>query len=84
MSILIGTSNWINRDTLTTTTNIGDEIYKQSIDMGWDNFICHDCSNYEEGCKCIKGIFIAFTGANMSGCRYFEKGHKCKHCGKIT
>ena len=64
--------------------SIQGQIVKQSQNMGYHNFICSDCINYDGGCKCKQGIFIAFTGANMSDCRYYQKGTKCSHCGKYV
>ena len=63
---------------------INEIIYQQSQGMGEDNFLCARCRNYEESLTCNKRIFIAFKGANMSGCLDFESGCKCIHCGKIT
>lgn len=65
-----------------TTNSIQTEMARQSQDMGGLNFICSDCRNYEGGCKCNLGVFIAFTGANMSTCRFYQNGSKCPHCGK--
>ena len=64
------------------STGIGEEIVRQSVDMGWDNFLCATCKNHSGGCKCDAGIFIAFEGANLSNCSYYQKGLKCPHCGK--
>ena len=60
---------------------IGDEIMRQSQDMGWENFICESCKHYKGGCICGKGVFIAFVGANMKSCIYAEQSIKCPHCG---
>ncbi len=64
--------------------SIRTEIEKQSQNMSWDNFLCSICKNYQGKLICLKGVFIAFTGANMSGCYYFEGGRLCKRCGKYT
>ena len=63
-------------------SDIRSEIAKQSVDMGWDNFPCSSCKNYMGGCGCEKGVFIAFEGANLSGCIYQDKGKACPHCGR--
>ena len=54
---------------------------KQARNMG-DTFICEHCKNYEGGCACAQHIFIAFTGANMEHCHYYERGVKCPYCGR--
>ena len=50
---------------------------------GW---ICEEgkCINYKDGMKCRAGVFIAFVGANMAGCRFYRKGIECRHCHKFT
>jgi len=68
--------------TWVASNSIEDVIQRQSQNMSWCNFICSECGNYGGGCICNKGVFIAFTGANMSGCLYFRKGNICPHCGK--
>jgi len=65
-------------------TGIEEEIWKQSYDVGVETFICKTCTHYLKGCRCEKGIFIAFEGANLYGCRCWEPGDRCRHCGKIT
>jgi len=64
------------------SNSIGQEIEKQSQPTfnGTYLFICSDCKHYEGGCKCEKGVFIAFEGANISSCVYYETGIKCPHC----
>lgn len=64
--------------------SISEEIVKQSENMGWENFLCSSCRNYKGGCACEKGVFIAFTGANLSTCIYYIQGKKCPHCGRIV
>ena len=63
--------------------SVESEIVRQSQDCGQDNFFCDTCRNYKGGLKCEQGIFIAFTGANMALCRFYKKGKKCPHCGRI-
>ena len=63
-------------------SSIADEMVKQSWNMGGDNFVCVSCKNYTGGYSCSKGVFVAFVGANMSGCIYYEKGVSCPHCGR--
>lgn len=64
--------------------SLGKEIVRQSQDIQPDNFICNECKNYHGALSCEKGIFIAFEGANLSGCPYFSPGRKCRYCGKVT
>ena len=64
------------------TNSIGDELANQSQDMGGNNFICISCKNSTGGYGCSKGVFVAFVGANMSQCIYYEKGVSCPHCGR--
>lgn len=45
-------------------------------------FSCQDCKNYEGRLVCKKRVFIAFENANMFGCRFFELGQRCPHCGR--
>ncbi len=52
-------------------------IQYQSRTGGW---VCPQCFNYEGGCKCSKGIFIAFVGGCTLGCWGFEE--KCPTCGQ--
>jgi len=59
------------------------EMYKQSIDASGDNFYCKNCRHYKGGCGCEQCVFIAFVGANMSNCSYYQKGIKCPHCGEM-
>jgi len=61
---------------------IAEEIVKQSQGAGWENFVCSVCKNYAGGCVCERGVFIAFEGADVSGCIYQEKGRACPHCGR--
>jgi len=53
--------------------SIEAEIRKQSDGAGWENFICSKCRHYDGGVICKENVFIAFTGANMKGCIYFEE-----------
>ena len=48
-----------------------------------DGWICPSCKNYKGSLICEKGIFIAFVRANMSGCKFYERGGICKHYGGI-
>lgn len=63
-------------------STIIEEMEKQSQDMGWHNFICNSCVSYGGNLICANNVFIAFTGANMANCRFYQKGIKCPHCGK--
>ncbi len=65
-------------------SSIADEIYKQSQGMDMGTFKCATCKNYKGGCCCEKWMFIAFEGANLSGCQFYEMGRKCPHCGRIV
>lgn len=69
--------------------DIAQEIARQSIGPGdpnlfWNLFWCGHCRNYEGALVCKKGVFIAFEGANLSNCRFFDLGKKCAHCDKIV
>jgi len=64
-------------------SSLHDEMIRQSQGMGQENFICENCQNYNGAISCKKNVFIAFVPANMSGCRYFIRGRKCPHCGKV-
>ena len=64
--------------------SIASEIVAQSQRMSAENFICESCVNYQGKLVCSKGVFIAFVGANMSGCFGYVKGHKCRHCGRTS
>ena len=68
------------------TNGIIAEINRQSqyIEEDPNPFKCSTCCNYKGALKCGKGIFIAFEGANLSGCFGYEEGNKCRHCGRIT
>lgn len=63
---------------------IHDEMVRQSQDMKPENFRCNKCKNYKGNLACEKNIFIAFEGANMAMCRYYELGRKCPHCGRVS
>jgi len=65
-------------------SSIQVEMIRQSQDLKPEAFICKRCLSYEGSLKCAKGVFIAFTGANLSGCNWFQVGIKCIHCGKMT
>lgn len=61
---------------------IKEEMIRQHpIPGGW---VCPQCIHYKGKLICEKGIFIAFSGANMSGCCYYNSGKKCHHCGMMT
>ncbi len=49
---------------------------------GTCNFICSECKNYKGSCICEKGVFIAFVGANIPLCSFYEWGKHCPHCGR--
>jgi hypothetical protein len=65
-------------------STIWEAMVASSQDMSWDNWKCISCCNYLGDCRCGKGVFIPFVQANMSGCRFYLKGHKCIHCGKMA
>ncbi len=48
--------------------SLQDEIWRQSAGIEPYNFICRSCVNHKGGCGCEKGVFIAFEGANTTGC----------------
>ena len=66
------------------TNDIREEIARQAQDAFVYNFSCKTCMNYKGRCCCEKNVFIAFEGANMSGCANYIEGKKCQHCGRIT
>ena len=49
-----------------------------------EKFICETCVNYHGGCGCDKMVFIPYQGCNTNGCSFYEKGVKCRHCGRVT
>jgi hypothetical protein len=59
------------------------EMEKQSQDICPENFICSNCKNYKGACACEANVFIAFVGANMSNCRFYQSGRKCPYCGRV-
>jgi hypothetical protein len=62
--------------------SIAEEMIKQSQNMCFVNFLCASCKNYQGKLVCSQGVFIAFEGANLSGCRFYIKGQKCPKCGE--
>ena len=66
------------------SNNALDEIGGQSKDVETWVFCCDTCRNYRGNLVCSKGVFIAFKGANLSGCIYYVGGKECRHCGRIT
>jgi len=66
------------------TNPLKDEMVRQSQNMGPAVFSCARCKNYKGALSCGKGLFIAFEGANLYGCQFFEAGKRCQHCGRIT
>lgn len=54
---------------------------QQPIPGGW---VCPECVHHAGGIGCDRGVFISFVGANMKGCRGFEPGKPCRHCGMMT
>ena len=67
------------------SNNIKAEIEKQSTTTydGHVVFLCATCKNHTGGCQCAKGVFIAFEGANIPMCCFYQQGIKCPHCGRI-
>ena len=61
--------------------NISLEVERQSQNTTIDNFLCQHCIYYKGSLVCENGVFIAFQGANVSGCRFYQCGTKCPHCG---
>lgn len=64
--------------------SVSEAIARQSENINVDDWLCLTCKNYEGDLRCKKNVFIAFTGANMRGCYFYEHGHKCRHCGRVT
>ena len=66
------------------SSSIRDEIEKQSTTTfdGKVTFLCETCKNYKGSCICEKGVFIAFVGANIPLCHFYEQGKKCPYCGR--
>ena len=67
-----------------TMKSMRDEMVKQSQNIEPSAFLCDYCKSYKGKLSCEKGIFIAFAGANLSHCSFFERGRSCKYCGRIT
>ena len=76
-------SNW-KYFSLPSVVSIDEEILRQSTGSGCDNFVCLKCVNYKGGLVCLRGIFIAFEGANTANCQCFKQGKKCPHCGLMV
>ncbi len=74
---------WTNPMVPSAIPSIETEMVRQSQDCGQDNFICSSCKNYKGSLSCERYCFIAFDGANTSGCRWYRYGKKCPHCGRI-
>lgn len=60
-----------------------NEMIKQSQPSEYA-FTCTSCKNYKGSLSCEKKVFIAFEGANLDHCSFYEVGRKCRHCGRIT
>ena len=60
------------------------EMQRQAQGKGEEHFICKSCTEYNGGLNCEKNVFIAFEGANMSGCQFYRWGRICPHCGGAT
>ena len=65
------------------SNNVRAEIEKQSQNISPSNFICSGCKSYKGSCACEMNVFIAFEGANLSTCYFYQRGRKCPHCGRI-
>ena len=65
-------------------STIMEEITRQSQNVRPENFICATCKYHTDGYGCQKGVFVAFQGANMSGCGWYELGKPCPHCGRMV
>jgi hypothetical protein len=61
-----------------------EEMQKQAQGMCPEKFVCKDCINYKGNLACDKNVFIAFVGANMSSCSFYQWGITCAHCGLRT
>ena len=68
----------------TTSNSIADEMVRQTQGMSLAEFRCDSCVYYDGAMRCQKNVFIAFVGANMGECRYYQWGITCKHCGRRT
>ena len=63
---------------------IREEMIKQGQNWEQGVFRCDSCINYKGALVCEKRAFIAFAGANLTHCSYYQWGIKCRHCGKCT
>ena len=56
---------------------IRDAIIRQSSGdpQGW---ICPDCWNWGGGVHCKANVFIAFKGADLYGCQFFDNEPKSR------
>ncbi len=64
--------------------SITEAIAQQSAGINVSDWRCLTCRNYRGNLGCNKNVFIAFTGANMNLCAWYECGRKCRHCGKVS
>lgn len=60
------------------------EMMGQGNDINVDDWLCLACVNYLGKLRCQRNVFIAFTGANMSLCCYYQQSQICIHCGNVT
>ncbi len=65
-------------------TDIREEMDRQSQNAGGANFWRRECKRYKGSLSCEYNVFIAFEGANMSNCGFYEPGRRCRHCGLIS
>ncbi len=63
---------------------ITEAIARQSDGINVDDWRCLTCRNYKGNLACNKNVFIAFTGANMNLCAFYERGQRCAHYGKVS
>ncbi len=67
----------------TVSNNIVDEMYRQLQNLTSENFGCDSCKNYEGSLVCKQRVFIAFKGANMSNCLFYQRGTLCPQCRQV-
>lgn len=56
----------------------------QSTNINVDNWHCLNCRNYKGKLRCEANVFIAFEGANLSMCSFYERGRQCPHCRRVA
>ncbi|KKL49920.1 hypothetical protein LCGC14_2310640 [marine sediment metagenome] len=61
-----------------------DEMANQSSNINVNDWHCLTCRNYKGQLRCGANVFIAFEGANLAMCSFYERGRKCSHCGRVA